>query len=461
SEIAKIVRGKLLLSGEDSIISELLMDSRKISAPSSSLFFALKGPRRDGHAFIQEAYKKGVRNFIVSEPTELAEANMVVVSDVLYALQLLAIHHRNQFKIPVIGITGSNGKTIVKEWLNQLLEDKYAIVRSPKSYNSQSGVPLSVWQLNDSAELGIFEAGISQSGEMDRLQKIIQPSIGVFTNIGEAHSSGFLNNRQKINEKLRLFIHADILIYCKDYPELNECVASLYQQLKNNKPFIIFNWSSVTEADLQILTLSKEDKRTIITASYKGNTLSITIPFTDEASVENAINCWCVLLCLNIPDADISKKMLSLQPVAMRLELRDGINNTSIINDSYSADISSLKIALDFLSQQQQHAKKTVILTDFLESGQSDKELYANIGFLLQQHKIDRLIGIGPAISRSCLSPAGGSTPREAWREGGLETQFYPSVEDFKHQFPHIHFANETILIKGARVFGLEDIDRM
>lgn len=448
SEIAKIVKGQLLLLNEDSSINELLMDSRKISFPASSLFFALKGPRRNGHDFIQEAYRKGVRNFVVSEQVELADANVVMVGDVLHALQLLVIHHRNKFNIPVIGITGSNGKTIVKEWLNQLLDDKYNIVRSPKSYNSQSGVPLSVWQLNESAELGIFEAGISQADEMDKLQKLIQPTIGVFTNIGEAHASGFLNMRQKINEKLRLFTNVDTLIYCKDYPELNECVASLYHQLKNNKPFNILSWSSVTNAELQILNLSKEDRRTIITADYKGNTVSITIPFIDDASIENAINCWCVLLLFNVPTKEISTKMLELHPVAMRLELRDGINNTSIINDSYSADLSSLKIALDFLSQQQQHAKKTVILTDFLESGHSEKELYASIANSLLQYKIDRLIGIGPAISRN--TPA-----------GKLETQFFPSVEDFKQQLPHIHFANETILIKGARIFGLEEINHI
>jgi Alr-MurF fusion protein len=449
SEIAKIVKGQLVLSAEDNIITELLMDSRKISFPSSSLFFALQGPRRNGHDFIREAYRKGVRNFIVSEKTELPDANIITVRDVLHALQLLAIHHRNQFSIPVIGITGSNGKTIVKEWLNQLLDDQYTIVRSPKSYNSQSGVPLSIWQLNESAELGIFEAGISQSDEMDKLQKIIQPTIGVFTNIGEAHASGFLNMRQKINEKLRLFTNVDTLIYCKDYPELNECVASLYQQLKKDH-FNILSWSSVTQAELQILNFSKEDRKTAITAVYKGNTISITIPFTDDASIENAINCWCVLLYLNIPEKEIAAKMLELHPVAMRLELRDGINNTSIINDSYSADPSSLKIALDFLSQQQQHVKKTVILTDFLESGHSEKELYASIAQSLQQHQINRFIGIGPVISRNnnvfTVIP---------------EAQFFPSVEDFKHQFPHIHFANETILIKGARIFGLEEINHI
>lgn len=440
----------MLLSAEDSSITELLMDSRKITVPASSLFFALQGPRRNGHDFIQEAYRKGVRNFIVSEKVELPDANIITVRDVLPALQLLAIDHRKKFEIPVIGITGSNGKTIVKEWLNHLLNDKYNIVRSPNSFNSQSGVPLSVWQLNESAELGIFEAGISQSDEMDKLQKIIQPTIGVFTNIGAAHSSGFMNTRHKINEKLRLFTNVETLVYCKDYPELNECVASLYQQVKSNKRFNILSWSSVTTAELQVINLSKESGKTTITAEYEQDTISVQIPFTDDASIENAINCWCVLLHLNVPATQIASKMMNLHPVAMRLELRDGINNTSIINDSYSADLSALKIALDFLSQQQQHAKKTVILTDFLESGQSEIALYRSISALLEQHKIDRFIGIGPVISRN----------HDAF-SAFSESDCYASVDHFKNEVPHLHFGNETILIKGARVFGLEEINRI
>ncbi len=406
SQIASIVKGKLIAQYEDTLIRDLMMDSRKAAFPESSLFFALHGDRRDGHTFIKEVYRKGVRSFIVSDASAadgLTQVNIILVKDVLAALQGLAAHHRNQFNIPVIGITGSNGKTIVKEWLNQLLEDRYNIIRSPKSYNSQIGVPLSVWQLNEAATLGIFEAGISQGGEMDKLQKIIRPTIGVFTNIGDAHSEGFLNIRQKINEKLRLFSNVSVLIYCKDYPELNESVASLYKQLKSakDKPFEIFSWSSVTKADLQVLTILKEEAQTIITAEYKENTEQIIIPFIDEASIENAINCWCILLHLGISSSEIKEKMLRLHAVAMRLELRNGINNSSIINDSYSADISSLKIALHFLAQQHQHPKRTVILADFLQSGRSEKELYADIAKLLQQHSIDRFIGIGPVISRN------------------------------------------------------------
>jgi alanine racemase len=469
SEIASIIKGKFLKLNDDVIIRELLMDSRKAVFPESSLFFALRGPRRDGHAFIKEAYKKGIRNFVVSEApsADLPDANIIIVKDVVEGLQCLAQHHRNQFHIPVIGITGSNGKTIIKEWLNQLLDDRYSIVRSPKSYNSQIGVPLSVWQMNESNTLAIFEAGISQSGEMDKLQKIIQPSIGIFTNIGDAHSSGFLNVIQKIREKLRLFTMVKTLIYCKDYSELNEAVASMYKQLKNGseKPFEIISWSRKTDAELQILSIKKTEASTTIIAEFKEETILITIPFTDEASIENAINCWCLLLHLKTPNEEIVRKMAILNPVAMRLELHNGINNSSVINDSYSADLSSLKIALDFLGQQRQHPKRTVILTDFLESGRSEKELYADIGKFLGQYKVDRLIGIGPVISRNeqafhLDSPVHDHKRGQVFG-AGMDMQFFSSVEDFKQQFPHIHFGNETILIKGARVFALEQINMM
>ncbi len=456
-DIAPILKGKLLQQQENAFIEHLLTDSRKLVFPATSLFFAIKGPRRDGHSFLEALYEKGVRNFVVSDAVEVAnipEANIIEVKEVLQALQLLAAHHRKQFSIPVIGITGSNGKTIVKEWLNQLLDDAYTIIRSPRSYNSQIGVPLSVWPMNDKHELGIFEAGISQSGEMERLQKIIQPTIGVFTNIGEAHSEGFLNLRQKVNEKLRLFTHVKTMVYCKDAPEINEGVATLWQQFnKGGKgSFDIFNWSTVTEASLQVLTIYKEGGTTLITALYKEQTIDITIPFTDDASVENAIHCWCVLLHLEVKPRTIAQKMLQLAPVAMRLELKKGINNCSIINDSYSADLSSFNIALDFLSQQRQHVRKTVILSDILQSGRNEKELYKEVAQALSQRGVSRLIGIGEkmilhqGIFRLAPIP---------------ELVFYPSVESFKHDFHHLAFRDETILLKGARVFELEQIDRL
>ena len=457
SEIASVIKGTMVAFHDDAEIRELLMDSRKAVFPEYSLFFALKGPRRNGHAFISEAHKKGIRNFVVSEkPGEQLEGtNIILVKDVLSSMQALAMYHRSRFHIPVIGITGSNGKTVVKEWLNQLLNDRYNIIRSPKSYNSQIGVPISVWQLNEAATLGIFEAGISQSNEMDNLQKIIQPDIGVFTNIGDAHSGGFLNNRQKIREKLRLFTKVKTLIYCRDFSELNEAVASMYQQLKtgSEKPFEIISWSTITDAELHITNITRDTTSSTIKAKYFDEPVKITIPFTDDASIQNAINCWCVLLHLKVPEAEIERKMKGIHAMAMRLDLRNGINNTSVINDSYSADLSSLKIALDFLAQQHQHPKRTVILTDFLESGRSEKDLYEDIARSVSQHKVDRLIAIGPVISRNAAA-----FERQSHKK---ELQFFSSVDDFKQQLPHIHFANETILIKGARIFALEQVNQI
>lgn len=453
--IAAIIKAKWLVQHDNALIEQLLIDSRKLIFPQSSLFFALKGPRRDGHSFINQLYKKGVRNFVVNEAvdvTTLADANVLQVSDPLQALQNLVASHRKQFSLPVIGITGSNGKTIVKEWLNQLLDEQYTIIRSPKSYNSQIGVPLSVWPLNEQHELAIFEAGISQPGEMEQLQKIIQPTIGIFTNVGEAHSEGFVNVRQKVNEKLQLFRHVETLIYCQDDHEINSGVAALWQQIPNDKRFEIFSWSMVSEATLQIRMVYKDGAKTTITAGYREQEMSIDIPFTDNASVENAIHCWCVLLHLKVPQEVIVQQMQQLGPVAMRLELKKGINNCSIINDSYSADLSSFTIALDFLSQQQQHEKKTVVLSDILQSGRSEKDLYAEVARLLQQRQVSRLIGIGERISHH----------QNIFNAAGIpELAFYSSVDAFIKELIHIPFKDETILLKGARIFELEQIDRL
>ena len=452
--IAKIIKGKWLQQVTTTTVEHLLLDSRKILFPSTSLFFALKGPRRDGQDFLQEVYDKGVRSFIVYDDTKVAlpaDANIILVKDSLQALQSLAAWRRKQFSFPVIGITGSNGKTIVKEWLYQLLEEKYSIVRSPKSYNSQIGVPLSVWQMNETYNLGILEAGISQSGEMDKLEKIIQPSIGIFTNIGEAHNEGFLNQRQKAKEKLQLFKHVDTLIYCSDYPEINEAVADLVQRLRN-KPddkLNVFSWSTKTDATFRVTSLLKDDSFTYITAEYNEEEISVKIPFADDASLENAITCCCTLLHLGIDHRYIQERIQKLGNVAMRLELKKGINNCSIINDSYSADLSSLKIALDFLNRQQQHARKTVILSDILQSGKSEKELYQLVAATLEQKRIDRFIGIGPQMLRH-------KNIFESIQ--GLETKLYETIEAFRKDFYHLKFQNETILLKGARVFEFEQI---
>ena len=441
----------------DMPILDLCIDSRKIDRPAESLFIALKTNLRDGHKFIADAYEKGVRNFLVSESVDTAAypaTNFIGVKDTLAALQQIVAGYRKLFDIPVIGITGSNGKTVVKEWLYQLLSAKYSAIRSPKSYNSQIGVPLSVWLLNAENDIGIFEAGISQPGEMEKLERMIAPEIGIFTNIGEAHSEGFLNVRQKINEKLILFRYAKQLVYCKDYPELNECIAQYAHQLNSHNnsetALELFTWSQKTEANLQVESIVREADGTIISAKYKQKKIEIRIPFTDPASVENAINCWCVLLILNMEQDVIQAGMQHLQPVSMRLELRHGINDCTIINDSYNSDLTSLLIALDYLEQQKQHHSHTVILSDMFQIGKPDAELYEEVAALVSRKNIHRFIGIGSSLYKN----------KASFRKyKNLRSIFFKSTEDFLKNFHLLTFEKEAILLKGARVFAFEKID--
>jgi Alr-MurF fusion protein len=451
--IARITGGNLI-QHSTAPPSHLLLDSRKLIFPGETIFFALNTPHRKGGKFIEDLYKKGVRNFVVDEEVDhdvYPGANFIFVKDVLTALHDLAIHHRRQFGMPVIGITGSNGKTVVKEWLNQLLEADFNIVRSPKSYNSQLGVPLSVLQMNAHHTLGIFESGISQPGEMEKLEKIIRPTIGVFINIGEAHSEGFLNIRQKINEKIKLFVHAASLVISTDKPELNEAVTSFRNNINNEAHELeLFSWSTKKDTTLKIISIEKKNTSSVISSGYAGKNIAISIPFTDDASIENAITCWCVLLHLNIPEATIGTRMMLLNPVEMRLQLKQGFNNCSIINDSYSNDLNSLSIALGFLSQQQQHPRRTLILSDILQSGKNERVLYGEVAALLQQKKINRLVAIGPKLSSQ--------QHQFSFVE---ERYFFDSIADFKKDFYSLHFGNETILLKGARAFEFEQIDMM
>ncbi|MEN9331877.1 MAG: hypothetical protein RLZZ94_967 [Bacteroidota bacterium] len=422
-------------------------DSRKVVDPEHSLFFAIKGERHDGHLYIADLYAQGVRNFIVSDEAvaeQLPQANFILVMSPLNAMQQLAAWHRRKFSVPVIGVTGSNGKTIVKEWLYQLLREDYSIVRSPKSYNSQIGVPLSLWQMEESHTLGIFEAGISQPDEMLKLGEMIRPTIGVFTNIGSAHDENFNDLNAKVVEKLKLFVHAHQLVYCKDYTAIHELVnsAGLLSSHCNT-----FTWSRKSKADLQIGRIAKHDHDTEIQGIYKNQFIGIKIPFTDEASIENAIHCWALMLFLEIPNEQISKRFELLSPVAMRLEMKEGINNCSVINDSYNSDFGSLTIALDFMLQQKQHERRTIILSDILQSGKSEEVLYQQVADLLSQKKINRLIGIGEAIARQS-------------NLFNLEKSFYNSTDEFLRDLNYASFNDETILIKGARSFGFERISK-
>lgn len=437
--IASVLKAVYLQQANSSdTIEHLQTDSRRIIHPQTALFFALKTGRRDGHDFIKECYNKGVRNFIVHKSfsvDEYSNANFLLVDDTLKALQQLAAYHRQQFSIPVIGITGSNGKTIVKEWLNQLLSDQLTIVRSPKSYNSQVGVPLSVWQIRPEHQLGIFEAGISQTGEMIHLQQIIQPSIGILTNIGEAHEDGFESKQQKLNEKLELFTNAEIII-CSP-----EKLSGL--TINSNK---LFTWGRNEQNNIQITSIKTQPSSTEIQFNFNGSSSSINIPFIDDASVENALHCLAVCLYLNL-FTSVKEKFSQLRPVSLRLELKSGIHNTTIINDSYSADLSSFAIALNMLQQQQQHKNKTLILSDFPLSAGQENEVYASAARLIQSHAVTRLITVGEKSKQYFqeLMPA-------------MQMLHFSSTHELIEEFASINFHNESILIKGARAFELDKV---
>ncbi|MCB0805964.1 MAG: bifunctional UDP-N-acetylmuramoyl-tripeptide:D-alanyl-D-alanine ligase/alanine racemase [Bacteroidales bacterium] len=425
-------------------IQDILIDSRRLINAENCLFIALVTRKNDGHNYIRELHQKGVNNFVISDPEAAIEnTNCLLVNDTLNALHKLTAAHRASFEIPVIGITGSNGKTIIKEWLFQLMSPDYTITRSPKSYNSQIGVPLSVWQLQPESELGIFEAGISEPDEMGKLQPIIQPTVGIFTNIGQAHSENFIHIQQKVGEKLKLFTRVGTLIYTPDYYDIQETMikSGILENIET------FTWSRNQDAKLRITDVKEEKGISILSALYNSKNISITIPFTDGASVENAIHCWATMLSFGYKNEHIAGRMANLQPVAMRLEQKEGINHCTIINDSYNSDINSLKIALDFLNQQKQHKKKTVILSDILQTGLNDNDLYSEIAELLEQKEVDRIIGIGPAISKQS-------------GRFSIDKLFFNSTQEFISKYPFAEFQNETILLKGARIFEFEQISQ-
>ena len=412
------------------------IDSRSLQNGANTLFFALEGKQHDGHDYILELVEKGVCHFVVSKiPTNLPQqVHFILVENVLAALQKLAAAHRNLFDIPVIGITGSNGKTIVKEWLYYMLSPEYCITKSPKSYNSQVGVPLSVLALHAQTTLGIFEAGISTTHEMAVLQQIIQPSIGIFTHIGSAHNEGFASLTEKISEKLNLFESAKVLIYKKD-PQVDGLIPA---------QITTFCWSESDKQATVFVQRQTNAADTVLHMQTQTTQLDCRIPFTDEASIENAINCACTQLYLNYAPAEITQRLSSLFPVEMRLKVKNGIHNSTLIDDSYSADLDSLKIALDFLEHQKNHTKKTLILSDVFQSGLSEEDLYQQVAQLIETHKINRVIGIGSSINR--------------FQSHIKNCTAFASTTDFLKQIDQLDWGNETILVKGARAFEFEKI---
>ncbi|WP_188814807.1 bifunctional UDP-N-acetylmuramoyl-tripeptide:D-alanyl-D-alanine ligase/alanine racemase [Hymenobacter cavernae] len=453
SDLPAITGGTLLqASSLSAAIHQLLLDSRRLGQPGGALFFAIRGTQHNGHRYLPDLYRRGVRLFVVDRAEEIPEglgaypeASFLLTEDSLLALQAVAAHHRQQFRIPVFGITGSNGKTIVKEWLAQLLSPDELICKSPRSYNSQVGVPLSVWELNSTHTLGIFEAGISELGEMARLARVIKPTLGIFTNLGTAHDAGFASPQEKVGEKMQLFADVDTLFYCRDHEAVHLAAQALLPEHR------LFTWSRRHPHDAHVAVTVAEASadRTVVhvgIARPLAQEHTFTLPFADEPSVENALHGLAVLLWRQVPATEIQRRLDRLAPVAMRLEMKQALNDCYVLDDTYNNDLAGLTLALDALARQPRRGRRTLILSDVLESGLPAAELYGRVAAQLATHKVERLIGIGPEISQHQLL------------FDGVERAFFPQTEDFLANFHSDQFQHETILVKGARRFGFERI---
>lgn len=430
----------------DANIGWLLTDSRSLCFPEETLFFAIKTGRNDGHKYIPELYKRGVRNFVVEQVPEDAGAlfpgtNFLKVIKPIEALQRLAERHRDEFSVPVIGITGSNGKTVVKEWLYQLLSPTFVVTRSPRSYNSQVGVPLSVWLMHEHTQIGMFEAGISEPGEMTALHDIIQPTIGVITNIGDAHQENFGTLEDKCNEKLKLFRDTKVIVYPADDTTITGCIKNSGYGGKS------VAWSSHdTSADMYIKDITKKNTTTTVTYIYKGEEGKYELPFIDMASVKNSITCATVALYMGLGHETVAKRMAAIEPVAMRLEVKAGQHGCTLINDSYNSDINSLDIALDFMNRRPDHAgrRRTLILSDICQSGKSGEELYTEVSDLARKRDVTKFIGIGPDITAF------------ADKIDIEEKHFFKDSMSFAASDVFRKLRDEVILIKGARKFSFD-----
>ena len=440
----------------DAQIGWLLTDSRSLCFPEETLFFALKTARNDGHRYIADLYRRGVRNFVVENNAQLStvtsqlqDANILIVPSPLEALQRLAERHRDEFNIPIVGITGSNGKTMVKEWLYQVLSPSMTVTRSPKSYNSQIGVPLSVWLLNEQTQVGLFEAGISQPDEMASLCDIIQPTIGVLTSLGAAHQENFRSMEEKCMEKMQLFGHAKVLAYNSDDDIISRCIRR--SGFKGEK----IGWSRENQsAPLYIESVTSptsDTSHTNITYIYKGTRANYPLPFFDEASLQCSFACAAVALHLGITPEQLAERMAHLEPVAMRLEVKEGQHGCLLINDSYNSDINSLDIALDFMARRTvaPSLPRTLILSDIYQAGRDDADLYAEVNALCLKRGVTKLIAIGPRIT-AALAASGSPAV--------LQRFFFPTTDAFlaSDTFRELH--DEVILIKGARAFGFDRI---
>jgi alanine racemase len=446
-DIARIVKGRLI--GPDNVIvSEVVIDSRQLSFTEGLAFFAIRGKNHDGHDYLESLYDNGVKVFVVEvlpkNTDRFQEAALIVVENSVSALQMLAAHVRKCFKSTVIAVTGSSGKTIVKEWLADVLGNQFPVIRSPKSFNSQVGVPLSVLKLDERYRMAVFEAGISMPGEMQKLQLIINPDVGVITNIGDAHRENFPDDRVKAREKLLLFRKAGVIIYCSDHEIIrSEILGDPVLRSRN-----LVDWS-LERADATAFVEKKENinGQTCFSITYKGKVFDFIIPFTDRASVENAITVAVVCLATGISSKVIVSGLVSLVSVAMRMELKNGINNCQLIEDYYNSDPGSLGMALEYLKSQQAK-KNTLILSDFVQSGRPDRELLKEVAGLVRRTGINRFIGIGKGLegNRSYFQ---------------VDAEFFRSTDDFIGNFDPSSFRDETILLKGARIFEFEKIGKL
>ena len=453
TEISALVHGRLIQYGTtaDLRIRYLSFDSRTILSGRGTLFFALKNERNDGHHYITDARNKEVSAFVVEKLPVKEDAvtpvSYIVVENTLEALQQLAAYHRRRFSYPITAITGSNGKTQVKEWLGEILGTKFRVVRSPRSYNSQIGNPLSVWLMDDSFDLALFEAGISRPGEMTKLEEILHPDHGIFTHLGNAHLENFSSVEELVKEKIKLFLNCSLIVYCQDFEPINEALAGA---TFNHHPRF-FRWSAKEESDLQLLASESIGQSTEIKALFNGQIISLTIPFTDAAHVENAVHCWAYLLATGFIPCSLGEHFLHLSTVSMRLEIKKGLNGCSVIDDSYNSDTASLINALDFFEKQNDASKlkSTLILSDILQSGKNPEILYREVSEYIRLRNISCLIGIGKEISRyhDLFSAP--------------EKRFFPDTEAFLLQFRETDFRNELILLKGARSFRFDRISSL
>ena len=432
-------------------IGWILTDSRSLSFPEETLFFAIRSSRNDGHRYITDLYQRGVYNFVVEHLPDgwqaaYPHANFLKVPNTVKAVQRLAERHRDEYDIPVVGITGSNGKTIVKEWLYQLLSPTMVVTRSPRSYNSQIGVPLSVWLLSEHTQVALFEAGISQPGEMKALQGIIQPTVGVLTNIGSAHQENFTTLEEKCREKLQLFHDAQVVVYPYDDDTIRKTVASCKEQGQ------LLPWSAKNkQAPMYVYSVEKTDTHTTVTYVFKGMKGKYTLPFIDEASVDNSVTCAAVALHLGISPQTLAERMALLEPVAMRLEVKEGKHGCTLINDSYNSDVNSLDIALDFMNRRPDHEgrRRTLILSDIYQSGKTAETLYREVSDMAVSRGVDKFIGVGSELCthQQCIAVA--------------EKHFFNTCEQLIASDLFLHLHDEVILLKGSRMFSFDRLTEM